>query len=645
MVRDSGYYVKLFRKAREFDTQRFEDYKTNVAFYEGTYKLLASYADDKPWVIDINSPYMSDAVDIRIASLQSSDYVGELEPLSPQDEKDIFLLNEITRTFWNEMNMDNHINNAIEKVAIVRDAFTHIVFDDSRIYGGTKTLRKGALEAYLIDPSSILIDPNALSLRDADYIVVVERITRQQAKDEGYISSLDAPIGNSMTTEERGELYEGNEYNAEQEGILTKRTFYEKRDNKVFKTILVENDIVEEEKEFPLDIFPIAQLRWQKKFKSAYSLSLIDRLIDLQKSINAVKSATTNTALQFACPSFVVSEASGINPKTLAGVIGVPGLVIKSRVNVNDSVKTLFDNVIDPNLVALASKDEEAIYRLAGATPEFQGNYGSSGNTKGGSESTLSRAKIIEQKFLNNLEEYVEDLTKIIVRFIVLVFAGHTIYARGAKKSNGKYDFKKYDVPSKLQDLDYTYSIHLDIKTPYAKEKTKALLQELFAMEQQYQSPVKVLTILDILKEYDIPNRRELVERYENLTSKDAEAKSEIITQWSFLTMKHNIDPNIISQGIKEIIDGKELKIVEEVSKQIEAKIAQAQAQAQAQQEAQISQQAQFAQKAMQQQSEQQSQIQQAQAQQGVTGDEEFGENAQQQMGQQAPQVTGDEEF
>lgn len=645
MVRDSGYYVKLFRKAREFDTQRFDDYKTNVAFYEGTYKLLASYAEDKPWVIDINSPHMSDAIDIRIASLQSSDYVGELEPLSPKDENDIFLLNEITRTFWNEMNMDSHINNAIEKVAIVRDAFTHIVFDDSRIYGGTKTLRKGALEAYLIDPSSVLIDPNALSLRDADYVIVIERISKQQAFDEGYTKNLDEIIGSLNTPEERGEVFEGNDYNSEQENTLTKWTFYEKRDNKIFKTTLLENKIVEEEKDFPLDIFPIAQLRWQKKFKSAYSLSLLDRLIDLQKSINAIKSATTNTALQFACPSFVVSEGSGINPKTLAGVIGVPGLVVKSRTDVNSAVKPLFNNVIDGNLVALAEKDEETIYRLAGVTPEFQGSYGSSGNTKGGSDSTLSRAKIIEQKFLTNLEEYVEDLTKIIVRFIVLVFAEHTIYARGAKKSNGKYDFKKYDVPSKLQDLDYTYSIHLDIKTPYAKEKTKALLQELFAMEQQYQSPIKVLTILDILKEYDIPNRRELVERYENLTSKDAEAKAEIITQWAFLTTKHNIDPNLVSQGIKEIIDGKELKTVEEITKQIEAKIAQDQAQVQAQQEAQIAQQAQFTQQAMQQQAEQQAQIQQAQAQQSATGDEEFGENAQQQTEQQSPQVTGDEEF
>ena len=640
MEKDNQRYVNLFEKARNFDTQRFEDYRDLVAFYEGSYKLLASYDPNKPWVVDVNAPYASDAVDIRVASLQSSDYVGELEPLSPEDEKDVFLLNEVVRNFWNEMNMDSFINEAIEKVAVVRDCFTHIIFNKDEIRGGTNTLRKGVFEVYSIDPSSFLIDPNALSLKTADYCCVVERITRQQAKDNGYISDVSEIIGSSSNPDERGEVFEGNEYNAYQEDVLTKWTFYEKVDKKIIKTILLEKKIVEQD-DFLLGFFPICQLRWKKKFKSPYSLSLMDRLIDLQKSINAIKSATTNVALQFSSPSFVVNEASGINPKKLAEVIGVPGLVIKGRGDLNNAVKLLFENSIDPNLIGISNKHEETIYKLAGATPEFLGDLGTTGNTSGGTENAIIRAKIIEQNFLKNLQEYVEDLTRVLVRFIVLIFSGKQIYARGSKKSDGKFDFKKYDLPERLKDMEYTYSIHLDIKTPFAKEKTKNLLKELFAMEQQYQSPIKVITVLDILKEYDIPNRKELVERYENLTTKDSEAKSEIITQWTSLTFKHNIDPNLISQGIMEIIDGKELKIVEEITKQIEQKIVMEEQQALQKQQQDLARQAQYVQKSM----EQESLVRQA----TPTGDEVYNANneavTEEENKAQNEPLTGDETY
>lgn len=634
MNEKDNYYVKLFEDARNFDTQRFDDYRDLVAFYEGTYKLLATYDPNKPWVVDINAPYASDAIDIRVSSLQSNDYVGELEPLSPDDEEKIFLLNEFLRNVWNEMDMDSKINEAIEKVAVVREDYTHIVFNPDKISGGKNTLRKGVFEAYSIDTSSFLIDPNALSLKDADYCCVIERISKNKAQELGY--TIDENEGDSSSPEERGELFEGTEYSANQENVLTKWTFYEKKKNKVIKTILINKKIVKQE-DFMLDFFPISQLRWKKKFKSPYGLSLMDRLLDLQKSINAIKSATTNSALQFASPSFVVNEASGLNPKKLAEVIGVPGLVIKARGDLGNAVRLLFENnVIDPELVAISEKHEDTIYKLAGATPEFQGDYGSAGNTKGGADSTLARAKIIENNFLKNLQEYVEDTTRILVGLITKAFSGETVYSRGEKKSDGKYDFKTYDLPEDIEDIEYTYSIHLDIKTPYAKEKTKELLKELFITEQQYQSPIKVLTILDILKEYDLPNKQELVQRYKEMTTKDAEAKSEIITQWTNLAYKHNIDPAIISQGIMEIINGQELKTVEEVSSQIEAKIAQEEQAKLAQQQMMIDQQAQFAQQMGQQQLEQQSQIEQAIAQQSATGDEEFGGNE---------EITGDEEF
>lgn len=624
--KDFQYYKRLFDAAHNFDPNRGQRLMELAAFYEGEQDLLTVYNDDKPWVVDVNAPYASDAIDIRVASLQSSDYIGELEPLSPDDVEPIRLLNQVYQNTWKEINMDKIIDESIQTCAVLKEAYCHIVFDNEKPVGGTNTLRYGVLKPYLIEPSAIKIDPNALNLRDADYFIVTERISRKQA-EQRYGIGKEETIGGTFTAEERGEVFLGNEYHAEQDKILTKWTVYErdviKNNVSIYKTVLIDNKIVSKRTKLEIPLFPIAQLRWKKKFKSPYGLSLMDRLLGLQKSVNSIESATTNTALQFAAPSFVIKDESGINAEEFASVVGAPGVVLKARGDVNQAVRQLITNSVDESLIKVSSKNEATIYKIAGASEQFIGNIGTAGNTKSGTEQALNRAKIIEHNFLPNLEEYVEDITNILVQYIVRVFAGKTVYSRGKKRSDGSYDFEEFNVPEGLEDLNYTFAINLDVKTPYSKEKTKTLIQELFQIEQQYDSPVKVINVLDILEQYDIPNKQELIARYKELMAKDTETKAAVITQFVTLASKYGIDLNLITQGISEIIEGKETPTVDAITQNIQQMIVQ-QEQAQMQAEQQL----------MNRQLQAQSQMEEAMAE--PTGDEVF---------EAEPEPTGDEVF
>ena len=275
-------------------------------------------------------------------------------------------------------------------------------------------------------------------------------------------------------------------------------------------------------------------------------------------------------------------------------------------------------NSVDKGMLEVKRENEQTIYKIAGVSDPFQGALGTVGNTRGGTEQAIHRAKIIEQNFLKNLEEFVEDLTHIIVQFIIHVFAGKTLYTRGDRQADGSFKFGTLEVPENIKDIEYTFGINLDVRTPYSKEKTKTLLQELYQIEQQYDSDVKVLNLLDIIKTYDIPNRDELVERYKNILTKDNQTKAEVILEWTDLTSQYGIDPNIVQQGIIEILNGKEMPTVDRVTAQIEQMI---QEQAKAAQE-QITQ--------------EQNIIEQAQSQ--VTGDEVF-------EALESGEVIGDETF
>ncbi len=588
MTKKAAKYIQMFRRARDFDTDRFYQYQENLAFYEGQQHLLDRYLTEKPWVVDINSPYATDAINNRVSSLMANEYIGQLEPLSPDDLEIVNVLNDAYVNQWNEMNIDNLVNEAILKSAVNREAYVHIIYDPKYVTGGTNRLREGRLEAYFIDTESMLIDPNARSFKDADYIIVAERISPSKAelmykykRDTGEENNY----GSMFTPEDRGEMSIDVDFTSEQAEALTKLTFYEKTKKGIVKTCLIEDKIVVKSTVIPIKNYPIAQLRWEKKQKSPYGISLMDRLLPLQKSVNSIESAITNTALSFAAPSFVVRRDSGVDPQAVASVAGAPGVVFSVNGDPSSAIRPLLNNFIDQQMINVKREHEQTIYKLAGVNAQFLGNIGTAGNTAGGASEAVRRAKIIEQQFLNNLEEFVEDLTRIVVEFIVNVFQGETLYTRSERKADGSFDFGQIDMPDQdMTDLEYTFYVNLDVKTPFSRDKSKQLIQELFQIERQYDAPVKTINIQDIINTYDLPNKQELLQRYEYLAGKEDESTAQVITQFVANAMQAGVEVPVITQGIKELLAKKETPTVDAVLQQMEQQIAQQEQQAAVQQ-------------------------------------------------------------
>jgi len=559
-IKNGEYFYKLYEKAHNVNSTRFAEYAELCAFYEQTQSELPQYALDKPWVFDINAPYASDAVNLRVASLQANDYLGELEALSPDDEDNIQKLNYAYHSLWNEENTDKHVNEAILRAAIMREAYTHVVFDADAIIGGNGQQRQGAIEPYSLDPACVNIDPEATGLRSARYVCLTERISLDEVTEKYKKFDASTSTMSRYTPEQRGEIYFGHDYTTEQDTVLTKLTFYEVEMGKVYKTVLVEDQIVEPTKQLLINRIPIAQLRWQKKLKSPYGTSLLDTILPLQKTVNEIESAIANTALQFSSPSYVMTEDSGIDPNELAITAGTPGAiyVVQSGIDIDRVIKPLMgERKIDEQMVAIKKEMEDSIYKLAGVNDAFTGDLGTVGNTKEGTNMATQRAQIIEQRFLVNLEEYVEDLTRIYVDYILKGFGGETIYVKRENSSSSvSGGFDSLDVP-RLEDseeLQYNFYIKLDVKTKYSKEVQRTLLKDLYQQQQQYQTEIKGLTFLDVLKTYDVPQIQGLVERFERLTNMDAQQRAELVTMIVTMGAQYNVPNQLVQAAIQDVI-------------------------------------------------------------------------------------------
>ena len=146
----SKEYMELYSKAYHFNQERFSSYGELMAFYQGNQHLLKKYKTERPWVVNMNTPYATIAIENRIASILVNDYKGDLLPLSPEDIDTIEPLDRVYKREWERMGLDVIIRHSVETCAVVREAYCHIYVDDKKIHGGSGNKRVGALVAEMI---------------------------------------------------------------------------------------------------------------------------------------------------------------------------------------------------------------------------------------------------------------------------------------------------------------------------------------------------------------------------------------------------------------------------------------------------------------------------------------------------------------
>lgn len=555
-------YYKMYKDAVDFHADRFEEYKEAAAYYELTQDNLRTMAE-KPWIYQINTPFSTDAINLRVASLQASDYSGELEPLSPDDIESVEALNKIYKEMWRRGNHDDIVDEAIVQGAVLGAGYVHTIYNSEDTFGGTNTKTKGTISSYIIDAASVNIDPKARSLATADYIAITERVTRLYIENNYPDFVIPEPKGSfgSTTPADRGEIYAGNKFDTQSdEDIFTKITIYEKsRKGTIDKTVLLETRILEPTIDMPIRVFPITQFIWQKRLRSPYGTSLMAHLLPLQKVLNEIESANANANMQYSSPSYVLSEDAGIDPAAFAASAGAPAVVYlaSSGVDIDKVLRPLIPNRgIDEGLVVTKQELERSIYKLAGITEAFQGSLGTAANTASGTDMTIERAKMIEQRIIENIAEFVKSLSAVIVEFIISGFAEETVYSKGEKRSDGSFDFKAHRLPDNLAELQYDFSIELNARTHYSKSQQKQQIMDLFQFENQYMPPeaIKAINTLDVLKVLNIPQQEEIVERYKGAVKTDASQKAMMITEMIGVAQELGIDNELLNAAVADII-------------------------------------------------------------------------------------------
>ena len=595
----------LVKKAVEFRKKsRDKEYINNEAHYEGLHWKLAEVEGDSPFIVKSDINHLKNAVDIRLGSLCASSYYGLLKPLSQEDVEAIDELNVLYKNEWFRLNMDTLIERAVKKGCIFDNGYIEFGFDTDKIVGGTNAKREGVITADLIETANIYLDPSAENIDKCNYYIKSMPLTMSEIErnyPEWYKKLKENDIhGSAAKDNDTGNIFAGRDYNSYQDNIVPIYAIYEKykdttelpvQDAVVDETTgevlqeavvekinvtrikisyLTSEVILEVNKDYPFEEFPIVPFQWEAAPQTPYGTPLLRGLTIPQKVANLIESSINNIAVHYTIPTWIISDDSGLDVNDVAKLINALGVVWKVT-DINTAIKQLEPPAINADIISMGQTFVGYIKEYAGVTGAYFGDIGTAGSTSQGTQDAIGRATIIDNNPINQISDFVERFTRMLIKFMTRYYQGDTMYIR-EDLDDGKYNFNEIVVDDRFNDINFDFDVDLGSRSKTDKNRQYNLMKEIYQLQNQYKDSRGVINVTDVIKAAQLDNYNEMKNRLDNATEEALEEKASMVVR--LVEMGNTITPNgqplidstTLSDAIMDILDdNNDFSVVEEV--------------------------------------------------------------------------------
>lgn len=595
----------LVKNAVEFRKKsRDTEYINNEAHYEGLHWKLAEVEGDSPFIVKSDINHLKNAVDIRLGSLTASSYYGVLKPLSQEDVEKIEELNILYKNEWYRLNMDTLIRKAIKKGCIFDNGYIEFGFDTDKIVGGTNAKREGVITANLVETANVYLDPSAESIDKCNYMVKSMPLTMPEIErnyPEWYKKLKENDVhGSAAKDNNTGNIFAGRDYTSYQDDIVSIYAVYEKykdtveipvQDEIIDETtgVMIQEAIVEKtnvtrikisyvageilldvNKDYPFEEFPIISFQWEAVPQTPYGTPLLRGLTIPQKVANLIESSINNIAVHYTIPTWIISDDSGLDVNDVAKLINALGVVWKVT-DINTAIKQLEPPAINADIISMGQTFVGYIKEYAGVTGAYYGDIGTAGSTSQGTTDAIGRATIIDNNPINQISDFVERLTRMLVKFMTRYYQGDTMYVR-EDLDEGKYDFRQFTIDPSFQDINFDFDVDLGSRSITDKNRQYNLMKEIYQLQNQYKDSHGVVNVTDVVKAAQLDNYNEMKNRLDNTTEEALEEKASMIVRLveigNTITPSGQplIDATTLSDAIMDVLDdNNDLSVVEQV--------------------------------------------------------------------------------
>jgi hypothetical protein len=519
------------------------------------------------WIPKPQSNYINKVKKFKTGNLMLDDYLGELIPLAPENEPQIWMLQRFYEQLFDKLNMKKHIAKVIRTSRLLGTGILYVGWDENYIGGTRGHLYQGEILVQEIEPSTFFVDPKAFSLEEAlycgtfvrttkDHIMMDPSIDKEKKKEFEERRSF---AGNSlMGQEDRGEIYNNRDYSSYQDDVVDLVTYYEKMPNEdnngftICVKYIADGVLIKEIEEIQPNVFPFIMLRQYEQRQDFWGISDAQLILPNVKMLNKIQSIIGTLATLYQNPQKIVYEGSGIDPRIISKYGNAFGLVFLSKYpDLANVIRNVDVADIPMTLMNYMEYLKKEIDDFTGMTDFNTGASSGSIQTSGGVNSMIQRSLVVFQDEMVLFEHFLEKVSYALLQNAIQYYTDDRLMRM--RDPNPNNDFEYEYVPFRAEefvDLAWDFNIDVQAKIQNNEETKRETMRMLSEWQLQYAPGIEIVRPEDIVKAFNPDNRDVILARIEKDRQDKSIEKASEITQQVMQAMQAGYDPQMIAEMV-----------------------------------------------------------------------------------------------
>ena len=524
------------------------------------------------WIPKPSTNYVSKVKRYKTGNLMLEDYLGELKPLAPENEAQIWMLQRFYEQLWDKLNMKYQILNVVRTSRLLGTGILYVGWDEGYIGGTRGHLYQGEILVKEIEPSTFFVDPTAFSLEEAlycgtfirtteDHILMDPTIEEKYKKD---FKERRRVYTGASGQEDRGEIYYNRDFGTYQDmEVVDLMAIYEKvpNDDGLGYTIRVsyiaDGVLIKTVEELKPNNFPFVVLYQHKQRMDFWGISDCELILPNVKMINKVQSIIGTLATLYQNPQKVVFEGSGIDPRIVSKYGNAFGLVLMSKSpDLRNAISHVQPADIPLTLLNYVEFLKNDIEDFTGISQFASGASSGSVQTSAGINSMIARSLVGEQDEFLMFEQFLEKISYALLNNAIEYYTDDRVMRM--RDTNPNNDFEYEYIPfnaAEFQELAWDFSIDIAQKLKHTDQNKQQIMQMLSEWQMQYSPGVALVTASDIVKAFNPPNRDAILERIQQQEQQQDYEMAAQMAQVVMQAVQAGQPPEIVAQLIYSMLN------------------------------------------------------------------------------------------
>lgn len=520
------------------------------------------------------------------ANLAMSVPQSNLTPLTPLDQPLVMKLQKAYEHVWDEEKVPMLVRRCVDRALIHGTSLGYVYAMENirgKYYGEGhegNMMYKYDIKIKRMNNANFYIDPTAYCLQEAKYITITENLNFQDVKNHPMFKDY---AGDKLSSLTFADLQRDNDANgdifdrpvdkataslARENGdeLCTLHIHWERYRNETgawqvdVSYFLWNTDfLLYRIEDFKPSVYPFAVLYDEEEDNTFWGTSTAMDMLENQKVINKTSQAASIIGTLHQNPQKIVLRESGINAAEMSRTGTLAGKVWTS--NVPNAVEVIQPPDIPKGLFEIEDRMKADIKDMAGMNEAYTGQNVGSLTTSTGVDTLVDRATIRDRDKSKQIDQFVEDLSMLIVQFIIVYWQEPRPIMTRQKNGQAQFDTWQPLDPMVIDNLEYR--VHSDVyaKAPLTQAAKSQQADNLMQMQGQFKFDPPIITPEEWIELKDFPNKEDILARMQqdrqNKQNQDGQALIQAIVNIVHQAeqMKaQGVNPQNIDQAIAPMV-------------------------------------------------------------------------------------------